>query len=103
MTAPNSLMHACHDDHLRAWLWGSFAVSGSLMQLPGGVVGRARKGTDWVLSVVAGAKADLWLAQKGGSPLGTFSRARVMRRYHFREGQWNDLQYRFRLLRGQPA
>ena len=50
---------------------------------------------------VAGAKADIWLAQKGGKPLQTFSRSMVMRRFHFKVGRWENLKYRYRLLKGQ--
>ena len=45
----------------------------------------------------------MWLAQKGGKPLQTFSRCMVMRRFHFKVGQWENVKYRYRLLQGQHA
>ncbi len=46
----------------------------------------------------AGAKVDAWLAARGGQRH-TFSRSVVLRRYHHNMGAWENLRYRWRLLR----
>ena len=46
----------------------------------------------------AGARLDAWLSARGGGAA-AFSRAEVLRRYHYRAGAWPVLRYRWRLLR----
>lgn len=50
----------------------------------------------------AGAKVDAWLAARGGQRH-TFSRSVVLRRYHHNMGAWENLRYRWRLLRVRKA